>query len=167
MSRPVLHLLCGKIAAGKSTLAARLGDRDGTLLIREDAFMSALYPDEIHTLDDFRRRTAHLETALKPHITAILQAGLDVVLDFHANTRARRDWARSIVTEAGADAVLHWIDVPDEVCKARLRARNASGTHEYEASDAIFDQFTAHFLPPQPDEGWTVETVRFDESASR
>ncbi|WP_203295044.1 AAA family ATPase [Maricaulis parjimensis] len=162
MSRPVLHLLCGKIASGKSTLARQLGEAEHTLLISEDAFMAALYPDEIHTLEDFRNRSARLEAALKPHVTAILHEGLSVVLDFHANTRARRDWARSIVDAADADAVLHWIDVPDDICKARLRARNAEGSHEYETSDAIFDQFTAHFLPPQPDENWVVDHVRAD-----
>ncbi len=164
MARPTLHLLCGKIASGKSTLAARLGAQPGTLLISEDAFMAALYPDEIHTLEDFRLRSARLETALKPHVTAILREGLDVVLDFHANTRARRDWARSIVDRAEAEAVLHWIDVPDAVCKARLRARNAAGTHEYAASDALFDQFTAHFLPPQAEENWNVDHIRVTEA---
>ncbi|MCR9267759.1 MAG: ATP-binding protein [Alphaproteobacteria bacterium] len=160
MGRPTLHLLCGKIASGKSTLARELAAGPETLLVSEDAFMAALFPDEIHTLEDFRIRSARLETALKPHIAAILQEGLSVVLDFHANTRARRDWARTIVEAAGADAILHWIDVPDAVCKARLRARNAAGTHEYAASDAQFDQFTAHFLPPQPEENWVVDHIR-------
>ena len=164
MGRPTLHLLCGKIASGKSTLAAELGARPDTLLISEDAFMAALYPGEIQTLEDFRVRSARLEAALEPHVAAILREGLSVVLDFHANTRARRDWARAIVEQASADAILHWIDVPDDVCKTRLRARNAAGSHEYQTSDAMFDQFTAHFRPPEADENWVVDHIRVEES---
>jgi len=41
-------------------------------------------------------------------------------------------------------------------CKARLRARNAAGEHPYRTSDAEFDQFTSHFVPPSEDEGFCV-----------
>lgn len=38
---PTLHMLCGKIAAGKSTLAAELGDANGTVIIAEDEWLNA------------------------------------------------------------------------------------------------------------------------------
>ena len=41
-----LFLLCGKIAAGKSTLARRLAERPATLLIAMDHWMSLLFPIE-------------------------------------------------------------------------------------------------------------------------
>ena len=40
MGRPTLHLLCGKIASGKSTLARELAAGSETLLVSEDAFMA-------------------------------------------------------------------------------------------------------------------------------
>ena len=43
--RPTLHFFCGKIAAGKSTLAAKLAEQEGTVLIAEDAWLAALYAD--------------------------------------------------------------------------------------------------------------------------
>ena len=49
---PKLYLLCGKIAAGKSTLASQLATKPSTLLISEDDWLSRLYPDEIPTVDD-------------------------------------------------------------------------------------------------------------------
>lgn len=48
--RPTLHLLCGKIAAGKSTLAKHLAARPATVLISEDHWNSTLFPDEIDLL---------------------------------------------------------------------------------------------------------------------
>jgi hypothetical protein len=37
----------------------------------------------------------------------------------------------------------------DAVCKVRLRARNASGSHEFAASEADFEIITSYFGPPQ------------------
>ena len=48
-----LHLLCGKIAAGKSTLARRLARRPATLLVTMDNWMSILFPTENRTIEDF------------------------------------------------------------------------------------------------------------------
>src|SRR6056297_1047756 len=44
---PTLHMLCGRICSGKSTLAARLAAASGTVLVTEDTWLDALYPDEL------------------------------------------------------------------------------------------------------------------------
>ena len=49
-----LHLLCGKIASGKSTLAARLGAEPGCIILSEDQWLAALYPDQLHSVADYR-----------------------------------------------------------------------------------------------------------------
>ncbi|MEG2632911.1 MAG: AAA family ATPase, partial [Comamonas sp.] len=43
-SPAVLHMLCGKIAAGKSTLARQLAAAPRTVRINEDDWLSSLYP---------------------------------------------------------------------------------------------------------------------------
>jgi predicted kinase len=92
-----LYLLCGKIAAGKSTLARRLAARPATLLITQDHWMSTLFPTEVRTIDDFARYSARLRAAIGPHIVDILRQGLSVVLDFPANTVTYRKWMRSLI----------------------------------------------------------------------
>ncbi|TAJ38246.1 MAG: ATP-binding protein, partial [Reyranella sp.] len=62
--------------------------------------------------------------------------------------------------ESGAAHELHFLDLPDETCRQRLRARNAAGEHPYQASDAEFDLFTKYFVAPQADEGFNVVTHR-------
>src|SRR5213075_1809228 len=69
-------------------------------------------------------------------------------------------WMRGIVDDSGTAHQLHYLDVPDEVCRARLRKRNAAGTHDFAASDAEFDMITSHFVAPVPDEGFTVVVHR-------
>lgn len=159
MTKPhptTLYLVCGKIAAGKSTLARQLADRPGTLLITMDDWMSVLYPTENRTIDEFARLSARLRDAMTPHIVAILRRDLSIVLDFPANTVLWRKWMRSLYTEAKVAHELHVLNVPDEVCKERLRKRNSDGVHPYQVSQETFDLFTTYFVTPHPDEGFNV-----------
>jgi predicted kinase len=151
-----LHMFCGKIAAGKSTLAAELARQPNTVLVSEDFWMAALYPGEILTLDDYSKHSARLCAAMEPHIAGLLRNGLSVVLDFQANTKNRRAWMRGIIDQSGATHQLHHLDMSDEVCRARLHRRNAAGTHEYAVTDAEFELFTRYFVAPTPDEGFDV-----------
>lgn len=155
-SRPTLHLLCGKIAAGKSTLAKRLAARPATVLISEDHWNSTLFPDELRTIEDYARYSARVRAAMGPHVVSLLKAGLSVVLDFQANTLAVRHWMRTLIDGSGAAHELHFLDIPDETCRRRLGERNLRGEHPYQASDADYDLFTRHFVPPSADEGFNV-----------
>jgi predicted kinase len=153
---PTLYLLCGKIGAGKSTLARQLASRPATLLISEDHWTSTLFAGDLKTIEDYGRLSARLRAAMAPHIVDILRQGLSVVLDFPANTVRQRAWMRSLIDEAKVPHELHHLDVPEAICKQRLRQRNVSGTHQFQVSDAEFEQFTSYFVPPGPDEGFNV-----------
>jgi predicted kinase len=153
---PTLYLICGKIGAGKSTLAKQLASRPATLLISEDHWTSNLFADDLKTIEDYSRLSARLRAAIGPHIVDILRQGLSVVLDFPANTVKHRDWMRSLIAQANVVHELHWLDISDEICKQRLRARNASGEHPFQVTDAEYEQFTRYFLAPGPDEAFNV-----------
>ena len=152
-----LHMICGKIAAGKSTLAAQL-EGEGAVRLSEDSLLATLYPEEIRSPRDYVQYAARLRTAIGPHVVGLLQAGVSVVLDFPANTITNRDWMRALFTEAGADHQLHLLNVPDAVCLARLHARNAAGDHPFTATEEQFRLFSAHFVAPTAAEGFTVVT---------
>jgi predicted kinase len=156
VSTGALHLITGKIAAGKSTLSATLAAETGGLVLAEDPWLATLYPAQITSLEDYRRESNRLRVAIGPLIVDLLRRGLTIILDFPANTIASRTWMRGLADEAGITATLHFLDVPDDVCRQRLHARNAAGTHAYQASDAEFDQFTAHFVAPRADEGFEI-----------
>lgn len=152
----VLHMLCGKIASGKSTLAAELARAPGTVLIAEDEWLGALYGGEMADIADFVRRSAMLRAAMGPHVAHLLNAGVSVVLDFQANTVESRSWMRTILDETGAAHRLHVLSASDETCLARLRERNAAGTHAFAATEAQFHRISAHHVEPTPDEGFEV-----------
>lgn len=160
---PTLHLLCGKIASGKSTLTARLAETQGAVVIAEDAWLKALYGDEMVSITDFARCMAKLREVMGPHVILLLEAGLSVVLDFQANTVASRVWMRGILDQTNADHRLHVLDVPDEVCIARLQARNAQGDHPFAATEEQFRAISKHFVAPSPDEGFNIVVHRNED----
>ena len=153
---PTLHLLCGKVAAGKSTLAAKLAASDNTILIAEDEWLAALFAEELQKPKDYLRCAAELRAAMALHIVALLNARMSVVLDFQANTVESRAWMRSLLDQTDAHHQFHVLMPPDEVCLARLRARNASGLHPFTVTDEQFHQISAYFVPPTSDEGFNL-----------
>jgi uncharacterized membrane protein YgdD (TMEM256/DUF423 family)/predicted kinase len=154
--RPTLYLFCGKIAAGKSALASRLSIRPATVLISEDHWNANLFHAELKTLEDYARYSQRLRAAMGPHVVSLLKIGVSVVLDFPANGIETRRWMRGIFEEANAANELHFLDVSDDVCKRRLRERNAAGLHPFQTGEADYDLFTSYFTPPSPEEGFNV-----------
>jgi predicted kinase len=158
----VLHMVCGKIASGKSTLTARLGDAPRTVLVSEDKWMACLYPNEIHTLTDYASRAARMRMVLTEHIQALLVAGISVVLDFPFNTASTRAWGYSLFQAIDCEHRLHYLDVSDEICKSRLMARNVSGEHPFQTSEEQYVQISRYFVPPELSEGFHI--IAYDET---
>ena len=151
------------MASGKSTLASSLAREKNTLLVSEDDWLNVLFSDQMTSANDYVRCSSKLRTIMGPHISSLLNAGISVVLDFPANTVENRAWMRGILQSSNASHQMHVLDVPDDVCLARLRARNAQGDHPFAATEAQYHRFSKHFVPPSPDEGFTI--VRYTDKA--
>lgn len=153
---PTLHMLCGKIASGKSTLAAELSSTSDTLLISEDIWLGALFAGQMSTGADYLRYSSRLQKVMAPHVSALLGAGVSIVLDFAANSVAQRRWMREIIQHGGVEHQMHVLEPPNDLCLERLKARNAEGTHQFNASEEQFHHFAKHFAVPTEDEGFNV-----------
>jgi predicted kinase len=156
-SRAKLIFFCGKMAAGKSTLARQLATRERAALLVQDEFVERLFPGEIVDIPSYVKYAGRLNSAIGPHVVALLTLGTSVVLDFPGNTRSQRAWFRELFEQAGVEHELHFIDAPDALCKRQLKERSKDlppGTPW--TSEAEFDMIMAHFLPPSEDEGFNV-----------
>nr|BFD42502.1 ATP-binding protein [Pseudomonas sp. FFPRI_1] len=152
-SPAVLHLLCGRIASGKSTLAQQLAQVPGSVLICEDQWLAQLYPDLIHSVADYLLHAQRLGNTLGPLVVAMLQAGTSVVLDFPANTLVQRAGLRAWADQAGVDHQLHVLNADEDTCRARLRERNQQGNHPFTTSEEEFELICRYFVPAQASEG--------------
>jgi predicted kinase len=151
-----LYFMCGKMGAGKSTLAKSLAPQNGAVLLSEDDLLRHLYPSEITDLKSYVSYSGRLKSALSEHIRGVLQRGLSVVLDFPANTMGQRAWLRELIETSGAKHQLHFVDTPDETCKKQLRARNSNGGGDPLQDEASFDLLSSYFVAPTSDEGFTI-----------
>lgn len=163
-TRPKLHFLCGKMAAGKSTFARELARQQGAVLLEEDHFLATLFPGQIHGITDYVEYSGRVKDALSDHIVALLQSGTSVVLDFPGNTRKQRQWFRTLFERANADHELHFLDVPDDLCKLQLKERSkALPVGSAFTTDAEFEAITRYFQPPSDEEQFKV-SVRIREA---
>jgi predicted kinase len=152
----VLYFMCGKMGAGKSTLAKSLASDNDAALLSEDSFLRDLYPNEIVDLNSYVSFSGRLKQALGAHICSLLRLGVSVVLDFPANTVGQRAWFRELIRSSGAAHELHFVDVPDDMCKRQLRARNLTGAGDPLQDEATFDLLSTYFVPPALEESFTV-----------
>ena len=152
-----LIFFCGKMAAGKSTLATRLTERENAILLVQDELSETLFPGLVVNVATYLEYAGRINRMVAPQVAAILLKGVSVVLDFPANTRNQRAWFRGIIDSTGVEHELHFVDTSDEVCKAQLKARSAHlppGTKWTTEED--FELVTSHFVAPAADEGFNV-----------
>ena len=152
-----LIFLCGKMAAGKSTLARQLAERENTILLVQDELLVTLFPGEITDIPEFIKYSSRLNNALAPLICALLAKGISVVLDFPANTKMQRAWFRGMFEGANVEHELHFIDASDTLCKSQLKHRSRHlPLGSPWTTEAEFEAVTAYFRPPTEDEKFNV-----------
>ncbi len=152
-----LHFFCGKMAAGKSTLAEGLAKKHGAILLKEDAWLSQLYPEEITDIPGYIKYSNRLRNALSEHIQSLLSRDLSVVLDFPGNTVQQRSWFRAIFEQVNAPHALHFVDTSDDICKRQLKERSKDKPAATAfTSDEAFDEITKYFEAPSDKEGFNI-----------
>lgn len=145
------------MASGKSTLARQVAKDKASVLICEDALLAELYPGEITDVSSYARLSVRLKSAMRPIVIELLRNGVSVVLDFPANTIRQRRWLKEVVTEAGARYEFHFLDVPDAVCKSRLKLRVKSDpSRQSTDTEQMFDAMNQYFEAPSNEEGLNV-----------
>lgn len=153
-----LHLFWGLPGSGKSTLARDLAAEPGAVLIVEDAWLSALYGDQMDSLADYIACSARLKAQMGPHVVGLLAAGVRVVLDFPANTPEQRAWLLGIIRDSGARHVLHLMDIEPALCWDRVQARQAADKGVFSLSRAQFDRVAAVVSTPSHSDGFALQT---------
>jgi predicted kinase len=152
-----LIFFCGKMAAGKSTLARTLAAQHDAILLVQDEFLATLFPGQITDVSTFIEYSSRVRRVLAPYICALLSKGITVVLDFPANTRTQRAWFRELLDQSCVEHELHFIEVSDALCKTQLKERSKHlppGTPW--TTDAEFDAITVYFQPPAMDENFFI-----------
>lgn len=160
MNKGTLTFFCGKMGAGKSTKARQIAQEGNGVLLSEDEWLAALYPNKISSLNDYIEYSNLIKPQIKKLVQSILSTGTDVVMDFPANTLPQRDWFRSIYSEIEAPHNLVFIDLPNEVCLKQIGKRRKEQPERATTDTAdMFDQVTKYFMAPTSEEGFNTTIV--------
>jgi len=173
---PTVLVFMGRVASGKSTLAAEVARELGWQLISSDKLRKTLARVPLHERGDAvsRRALYTAEMTARTYATMVREAwetmasGHGVILDATFSKRVFRDRIR----ETFADAQVKWIiaEVDDETARERLRLRDGrqdvisdargedfeSLDNAYEAPDELNGQDAYHVLTKNS----TEENVR-------
>lgn len=151
-----VHLIHGYLCTGKTTFATQLSDRIAGVRISLDEWMTTLSADQVRVDDELLERVHVLANA---HWPAVVERGIDVVLDFGFWTRRRRDEVRSIARRSGAVTRLWWTRCPDAVALHRCLERNSQRHQGYYIDVAGFQALRAKYEPLEDDEPHQVVTT--------
>jgi len=152
-----LTFYCGKMAAGKSTHSMQLAAETCAVLLSEDAWLSAHYPNQISSPRDYVTYSDLIKPFVQDLVIQILQSGCDVVMDFPGNTVQQRQWLLDCAQLANASHDMIYLDVADEECLSRLTIRREEHPERAQFdTPEVFQQITQYFEPPSADEGINI-----------
>lgn len=148
-----LFLFCGKMGAGKSTAAKNVAAEQNAVLLSEDEWLAALYPEQIESFNDYMKFSRLLRPLLTIHVKNILQTGASVVMDFPANTTKQRAWLKSLATTTDTKIEFTYLKVSNELCLKQIAQRciEQPARANFDTK-AVFNQVTQYFEEPSPSE---------------
>lgn len=154
---PKLIFLCGKMTAGKSSLAKELSREFNAVMFVEDKLLTTLYPGQMDDIADYIKLSCRVKEAIEDLVCSVLSQGVAVVLDFPGNTINQRQWFRRLIDRSQSAHELHFIEASNELCKRQLkdRSRNLPEGAPF-STDRDFETVTAYFQAPLDSEGFKL-----------
>lgn len=124
---PCVHIVCGPLGAGKTTIARRLAKEHGAVRFSLDEWVMQLFGSEAPAPMRFEwwaDRCKRCSERIWSTAQCILANGLDVVLDFGFPRSADREEYRGRATQIGAIVHLHVVTAAPDLRWKRVQARN-------------------------------------------
>jgi uncharacterized protein len=167
-SEPLVLVLMGRVATGKSTVARFLGDALSWPVFSSDRTRKQLAGVELHQRGDASARAALYRGAMTERTYEELinqaieraRARGSTILDATFGSRAHRDKLRQALATAGVRCCFVEITASDDEIKARLRHREESATKVSDARLEDFEMLMKSYEPPNTDEEYLTVTSR-------
>lgn len=152
-----LHLLCGLPCSGKTTYSQKLIADHHAIHFCLDYWLINLfghYSIEAVGREEHTRRVLACRKIIWNLSAEILQKGNDVILDDGFFFRRHRVECIAVGKTSNAHVRVHYLDVPNEVLRARIMERNAAlPEYNFLINPGLLDAFRQIFEVPGADEG--------------
>lgn len=146
--------MCGVGFSGKSTLAKKIAEHTGGILISQDALFFEK-KDEMHLDLDNEEHWKMLLEMCRKQILENLQEGKSVVFDDVNLAFKRREKLRQLAQSAGAKTKVIFLDTPITLQKER-QLKNKETGERHDVKQEYLDQAIAELEVPTPDENTLV-----------
>jgi len=148
-----VHIICGPLGAGKTTVARRLAQTQGALRFSLDEWVMQLFGTEApHPMvfEWWVERCSRCSKRIWSVCRDVLGQGFDVVLDFGFPGLAHREEYRALAAEAGATVHLHIVDADVALRRQRVRERNRDQRETFAllVTDGMFEGSESWWEPP-------------------
>jgi len=147
-----LHIICGFIAAGKTTFAKQLEEQSNAVRFSIDEWMISLYGQHM-SREDFEDRMDRCKTLIWKISKRLLALEIDVILDFGFWKRAERSKYQVLANKENVDFKLYFLKADFDVLRHRLKFRNDNlPPGHFEITEEMFNTFLPLFQLPEDDE---------------
>lgn len=123
-NKPLIVVMVGIPASGKSTLAKKLAEEFPLSVFSEEYMTSFLSPRA--TL--LKRNSVEVFQLAVKTIEILIRKGKASIYDANTKTRQQRDLIKAVVEKIGGTYLLIYLDCPKEVCYQRLQKHNLEVT---------------------------------------
>ena len=152
-SKPIIHLICGPIGAGKTTFAAGHAKNIHGPVFSVDEWMVSLFAKDMPMPMDWSwiaERATRCEERILDTALRLVPLGMPCVLDIGLLRADRRGQVALDIRSKGHKPQFHFLDVPAEERWRRIEHRNAqrNETFHMEVSREMFDFIETIWEPP-------------------
>ena len=151
-----IHLICGFMGFGKTTLAKELAKNLPAVRLTHDEFMVDLYGRNM-SKSDFYARYPKVDDLLWKLAEKILNAGTDVIMDYGFWSKQTRKQVQQKAKNLTPDVVWHQLVCDTNIAKARVLKRTDENPTELFIDEACFNEKLKQYEPITDDEGLIVQ----------
>ncbi len=147
-------LICGKICSGKTSYARSMMKHQSMVLLSSDELISTLFHPNENEYHD--KVIENAQNYLLQKSTGILNAGVDVILDWGFWTQGQRASVGKFYADRHIQTEWYYLDIEDaerqEYIEKRNRAVLSGKTKDYYVDQGLMEKMNRLFEAPEREE---------------
>lgn len=150
-NKPKLFVVAGLSGSGKSFLALKGCGIERAIIIRSDAVRKRLHENLVHLNLYGQKMTELTYQTMLDAAKSTLKAGFSVILDATFLEFGRRQQVRELADVHGVSLHFYWLDIAQDVLKARIGARSKEKSDISDADLSVLNkQLDQYQKPSEP-----------------
>ena len=150
---PTLHLMCGFLGFGKTTIAKRLEKELPAVRFTHDEIMLQHYG---RNPDNFQEKYQEVDSFIRNESIKFLNKGLDVILDYGFWSKEKRKEYKEWGKAHTPNIIFHAVVCDIEIAKRRVLERTKNNPNELFINEDAFNKFLKNYEPISKEENEVI-----------